>query len=420
MCRQFFLVSIFFLYCSSFAGDLAFGPDHLHLSFQDGWYKVDSKFADNRDCRKKIRYVKVSIDEKMLKTTESFFQNPPARLFQSAVSADIAIGINGGNPGFPSQVVLFRRGEVYRIVDIKQGQSPTELMRVGNAMLINPDMLAVYGMRKLVLFDISHEKPVPIDSFKFKMGTSTSSLRMGNYRNGFVVMNDLLSENIPGHIPYYFLYSLKNRKINFLCTGSVDYPQVGILQKRPLQEFRKFMKGGKSGFASNVLSNSICDGFNEFEVYILDVLNRAVLLLNTRKNRIVDYTAFEDSKFIEEWFVGNNYYCIPHFTEVKTNYFDQTVWLLHHPAMSSERKILPVSRKGRILTDNLQEIDVMGPNLKYRETIRFVPPKEYSEFYIQTMAVTGEREVVAVVYLATEKDLLEGGGGFYLTRLILQ
>ena len=402
------------------SGGLAFGPDHLHLSFQEGWYRVDSQFVDNNRCKKKIRYVNVTIDEKMIKETEPLFYDPPFRLFQSACAPDIAIAINNGNRRFPSQVVLFRNGKIDNLVDIPLGQGPAEMAQVGNAMLINNDKLLVYGMRKLVAYDLSKDKPVPIASTILKRAAATSHTRMGQYPDGFVLINDMLAKTSVGKTYYFSIYTLKGHGLLFMRTGIPDYPQDKILLKKPIEEYTKFMETGKGSFVSNILSNGITDGFGEFETYLLDFSNHALLLLSTKENRILRYTTFSQGAFIRSWFQGDNYFCIPHFDDVKANFFEHSVWLLNHPKMDANRKLLPASKNGRILSDNLQEIDVLDANLKYVETIRFVPPSKYARFYIKTIAITGEKEVTAVVQMATEQELKSGNGGSYLTRLILQ
>ena len=420
MIRLIAVVIVTMLTSYGVSGDLAFGPDHLHLSFKDGWYKVDSQFVDNTRCKKKIRYVKVTIDEKMMKVTDSLFYDPPSRLYQSACAPEIAIAINNGNRQFPSQVVLFRDGKIDNLVEIPLGQGPAEMTQVGNAMLINNDKLVVYGMRKLLAYDLSKDKPIPIASTVLKRAASTSHTRMGQYRDGFVLVNDMLAKTSVGKAYYFSIYTLKNHDFLFIRTGNPDYPQGEILLKEPLAEYAKFMKTGKSSFVNNILSNGIADGFGEFETYLLDFSNHALLLLSTKENRILRYTTFDKDAFVHFWFQGDNYFCIPHFDDIKTNFFGHSVWLLNHPKMDAKQKLLPASKNGRILTDNLQEIDVLDANLKYVETIRFVPPKKYARFYIKTIAITGEKEVTAVIQIATEEELKTGNGGSYLTRLILQ
>ena len=404
-----------------YSGDLIFGPDHLHLSFQDGWYKVDSSFTDNTGTKKRVRYINIDVDEEMMEATENLFYDPPYRLFQSACSPEIAIAVNDGNRQLPSHVALIQNGKINELLEIALGQGPTEMQQVGNALLIDSHRLVVYGMRKLIAFDLSEEKPTPIASTVIKSGSATSRARMGHYRNGFVLMNDTLSTSSVGKTYYFSLYTLRGNGFQFMRQGNPDYPQDKILLKRPLKEYEVFMEGGKSTFAGNVLAGGIADGFGEFDVCLLDFFNHALLMLSTKENRIVRYTTFRESAFVESWFEGYNYSCIPHFDDMKTNFFDHTVWLLNHPKMTRDREILPVRKDGLVLSDNLQEIDVLDADLKYVETIRFVPPARYAHFYIQTLVITGEKEVTAVVKMATEDELKKGEGGkAYLTRLLLR
>lgn len=421
MQKSVMVIGLFMLAQMVFAGgDLAFGPDHLHLSYQEGNYRVESSFVDNTRHQKKIRYVNVRVDEALIDATEELFYDPPYRLFQSHCEPGTAIAINDGNRQMPSHVVLIRKGRMIRTIEIPLGQGPGEMTQVGNAMLIRKNTLIVYGMRKLVAFDLSEKKAVPIASTVLKMSSAGSRARMGQYRDGFVLMNDTLAKSSVGKTYYFSIYTLNEDGFLFMRQGNPDYPQDHKLLKRPMMEYEAFMKGDKNMFPAATLSSCIADGFGEFDVYLLDFLNHALLVLSTKENRIVRYTTFDQDAFARSWFEGQNFTCIPRFNELKTNFFDHTVWLLNHAKMDDNRKQLPIVADGRILSENLQEIDILDTNLNYLETLRLVPPAGYTQFNITTLAVTDRNELIAVVRLKnTGEGTRKKRNGRYLTRILL-
>ncbi|RMD62749.1 hypothetical protein D6833_06485, partial [Candidatus Parcubacteria bacterium] len=67
------LLALVLFATGAFSGDLAFGPDHLHLSFEEGWYKVNARFADNTRCKKQVHYLPVEVDETLIRLTDPLF-----------------------------------------------------------------------------------------------------------------------------------------------------------------------------------------------------------------------------------------------------------------------------------------------------------------------------------------------------------
>jgi hypothetical protein len=201
-------------------------------------------------------------------------------------------------------------------------------------------------------------------------------------------------------------------KVGFIRTGGYDIGQEEELYYKPLKLFNLFLESGDMSFYLHLFNNSVSDGFKNNSFYFLDTINNSLFLFDTLNNRVKTYTSFVEKKFKKMSYAnGTNKVLKVFVKEVRTNFVEGNVWLLHRYKEDNGGKPLNVYENGKLIKDNLQEIDVLGEYLNYHYTVCIVPPKKYPLFIVESIAITGENEGYAIARLKRK-----GVFGLYFLR----
>lgn len=409
LCTILFLAFVFNL--NAVSNELIFGKDKLKLK--------NTNYQDNSEKEKFIKYLNIKIDNNFTKLTENLFYNPPAKLIQSFHSPDTVIAINDGGGKYSTDVFVIKNGEIYKNITVKPGQGPTELKKVGSAVMVNDREIAIIGRKKYIIFDLSNYEGKPLYSLSSIYNSTTSTVRVGSLNNGFVIFNDLLNRNSdkPGTKYIYCFAEFRKHKIDpkvgFIRTGGYDIGQEEELKAEPLKLWQNFLTKEDMSFYLHVFNNCVSDGFKNYDFYFLDTINNSLLLCDTLNNKLRTYTSFKENKFKK---MTKNHGVTEvlkvYIKDVKTNFIDGNVWVLHRSKEDKNGKPLPAYRGKKLNKNNLQEIDVLEKYLNYDYTIRIVPPKDYPVFVIESIAITGEHEGYVIARFKRENTF-----GLYFTRI---
>jgi|GEM_PF-6222792 len=406
--RPVLLGAVFFFF---FMNGLASGDD---LYFQHRNDRIPgSTPIDNSSAVCIVRSVKISLLDVGEEIEESGEINAFPGQFssfhfstQSWVSPDMFLSWDTGKGQGHSDIIMIKdlRKElpVHHVIHVREGQAPTEMLRLDNVFCLGNYILGLYSRGKIILRDFDDSQPY---FWIGKIDVPMPMVKTVAFNRELFLFPNWLQEK-GGRVLFHTTYKWNKKQLIKLSQHFIN-PETARIISGELWEMNKCsVTLFRERYMQALLHVSLMGGFEAGEYFYFNPASG--ILLKGKGNNFSCHTWLDRERVNRRLVTKGESYVPTHIgivRVVRPNPVTREIWLMRsncdkdgYPQFVHDRKT------GKALEQNFPTFDILDENLHYKYSIRFQIPAEYIQFTPVNFFCTGENVMYMYAFAKYKKS----------------